>query len=823
MNDPLSRAVAQIPWGNTTLFLGAGFTVGARNLRGDPVLTGNGLRDLLLDEADVHEEREHYNLQSAADEYVSQPRSDIIRLLIDNFTISSVTEDHCAIAKYSFRRIYTTNYDNCFHFASSQIGHKCVDLDLRDKPDERLPDVNHVIHIHGKITNITRENYASQFYVTDPGAKPIPFTTGTMATHFRNDLLLSEWVVFIGYSLADPHIRAIMADQGQGVFDRTIFIGHESDPAPLRKQYGPYGTYYPIGLNGFLDRLKSAPPLQKRVSGLPNNFRAVNFSHDAAADSASRDEVRNEFLLGTARNSNFVARTLIEGKCPYYAHRPIKMASNNICIHGDTGNGKTVIAKQLLEQLTASGYRVIEYTGGVVEPVTIANYAEENSNLVIFVEDIVGKLDVMHSLKTACGESTKFVVTSKTKDYEIRKADIVSAFGAELQFLSCNKLASVEIADLIRILDTNYLWGDYADADVDRKAFIIRETCKAEIRGLLFALFEGGAVRVKMDAMFTRLRQLRQDHFDIVCLNCLFNYSRIRNKEYFQRLGTLDDLLNLRVDYSEFSAELRHLGLSEIFNVDTGEFNIKSAILSRYFITNHLEIEGLLDLVLRCLKQIELCLFDDDMFYEDLCKALLQFNLYRELFSRNDVVGGTLTIESSRFHTAMWNFYEQCKELRIARDDPLFVIQLSKSYLSKGDFSTCYELINTADRLYRPRSDRFHLETHKAEVLVKDALARDRYVDFKNEREALDLLRGVILRRNDMYHPFGVLKLLLDSIERHLPVLVKKNNHDFVGMLPDIVQLSKRFPNEYSNRYSFVNDVAVRAKRLEVREGQLRR
>lgn len=823
MSDPLSRAATQIPWGNTTLFLGAGFTVGARNLRNKPVLTGNGLRDLLLDQANVQQEREHYNLQSAADAYVSTARSDIIKLLIDNFTITSVTEDHPAIAKYIFRRIYTTNYDNCFHFASSSIGHKCVDLDLRDKPDERSPDVNHVIHIHGKITNVTRDNYVSQFYVTDPGAKPIPFTNGTMATHFRNDLLLSEWVVFIGYSLADPHIRAIMSDQGQGVFDRTIFIGHESDPTPLRKQYEPYGTYYPIGLHGFLRQLEAAPPSSKRISGLPNNFRPVQFDSDPSAEPASREEVRNEFLLGTARNSNFVARTLIEEKCPYYANRLLNLSSGNICVHGDTGNGKTVLAKQLLENLTASGYRVIEYTGGAIEPVAISAYANEVTNLVVFIEDIVGKLDALRVLKAACGSSAKFVVTSKTKDYEIRKSDIVSLFENELQVVSCNKLRDAEISDLIRILDTNYLWGDYADADQSRKAFIIKETCKAEMRGLLFALFEGGAVRAKIDDIFMRLRQLRQDHFDIICLNCLFNYSRIRNKEYFSRLGTLDDLLNLRVDYGEFSLELSTLGLSEIFNVDTGEFNIKSAILSRYFITNHLEIEGLLALVLRCLKQIELYLFDDDIFYDDLCKALLQFNLYRELFSKNDVVGGNLAIESARFHKAMWNFYEQCKELRIARDDPLFVIQLSKSYLSKGDYSTCYELINTAHQLYGPRGDRFQLETHKAEVLVKDALSRDQYIDFKHEREAFELLRGVILRRNDMYHPFGVLKLLLDNVERHLTVLVKKNCHDFKGMLPEIERLSRKFPNEYSSRYSFVNDVGARAKRLQAREAQLRK
>lgn len=811
----LDRACSQIAWGNVTLFLGAGFSLGAKNLLRGDVLSGRQLKDHFLKLSRTSDPDGHYDLQAAAQAYIEAPNSNIIRELIDNFTISETSDDHRLLARHHFRRIYTTNYDDCFHKASTEIGHKCVDLDLRDHPDEATPDVNHVIHIHGKITNITKENFEKQFYLTEPNAKPIPFTVGTMATHFRNDLLASEWIIFVGYSLNDPHIKNILSDHGTSIANKTIFIGHSSDPHPLRERLAAFGHYYDIGLPGLIDRIARAPVLNKTHSAIPNNFRRIEFPQNGDSDTVSREDVRDEFLIGALPNKNFSALTLFRSVNPYYAERNHPEFNRAICIHGDTGNGKSVASKQLLYKLHQQGYRIVEYIGGDVEWSTLSRFLEVEQNVAVFIEDIVGKLEKAKNIFGVSGKNIRFVLTSKTKDWEIRRADIESSFGNDLRNWNINKLSTSEAKDTVRILNENILWGDRSGFDDDRKLFLVKETCKSEVRGLLFALFDGGSVRQRMDEIFDGIARLDKDHFDIVCLNSIFSYSRIRHKEYFSSLGNLDDLLDLRIDFSSFTEDLSKNGIKELFNAETGEFAIKSAVLSRHFLVNHLSIDELLSLSIRCLKNIENYLYTEDEFYKDLSKALLQFNLYKEIYSSSDIDSSEkLLIDNEKFHRSIHAFYDSCKEMRIAKNDPMFVIQLSKSHLNKGNFDTCFELIAAADKMFGPKGDKYQLQTHHAEVILRRRWQLDEYDDFEDERQAFEMLRGVIERRNDAYHPFGVMGILIGLVDRHFSTLVRKNCHKFDGVLEEIVRLCKRFPNDLQNRYSFVGKVQRDAERL---------
>ena len=326
----LELACGQLSWGNVVLFLGAGFSLGAKNLADEPVLSSKQLKERFLELAGITDDDNVYDLQCAAEEYTKINDSDIIKVLINNFTISTPSDLHLRIARHNFRRIYTTNYDNCFYVASANIGSACVELDLRDKPDESRTDLNTIIHIHGMITNITQDNYESQFYVTEPVAKPIPFTIGSMVTHFRNDLIASDWIIFIGYSLSDPHIRALLSDSGSAIRAKTLFIGHHSDSAPLRRRLEGFGDYYDIGLSGLIDVMERAPLQPRGASPIPNNFREVNFGGSAGPSNAARMNVRDEFLIGTLDNSNFDQRTAFATKNPYYAQRTLLAVTNPV-------------------------------------------------------------------------------------------------------------------------------------------------------------------------------------------------------------------------------------------------------------------------------------------------------------------------------------------------------------------------------------------------------------------------------------------------------------------------------------------------------------
>jgi hypothetical protein len=239
-------------------------------------------------------------------------------------------------------------------------------------------------------------------------------------------------------------------------------------------------------------------------------------------------------------------------------------------------------------------------------------------------------------------------------------------------------------------------------------------------------------------------------------------------------------------------------------------------ILNRQFfqsITETLRIDDILDLSIKVLKNIE-NLFSDQPDSDDLSKSLLQFNLYRELFSSIHKTDSKLLVAPEEFHKKMSLFYEKCRGLHIAKNDPLFVIQLSMSYLNNSQFAECYPLIESARKMCRPRYDQFQIDTHHADVILQEALLQDEYIDFVKVGQAFDFVTSVIERKSERYHPFAVAKKFLSFIEKHQDILLKKRKNDIAIRLNKLQKLAEKFPDDIRDNYSFIGMVSRKISEL---------
>jgi hypothetical protein len=96
------------------LFLGAGFSVGAINIAGHPVPSGTELTEVL---AHMLNTTPSYGFETLAEELYRRSPDELRTLLYNSFTVKQLAEHQQTIALQPWRRVYTTNYDDCLEFA----------------------------------------------------------------------------------------------------------------------------------------------------------------------------------------------------------------------------------------------------------------------------------------------------------------------------------------------------------------------------------------------------------------------------------------------------------------------------------------------------------------------------------------------------------------------------------------------------------------------------------------------------------------------------------------------------------------------------------
>lgn len=112
MSMTLKKAITLAMDGKAVLFLGSGFSFGAKNCQNRTPWTGKALADHIADLCGFP--GEPMPLEMAAQEYIRQKGDDaLIELLHEEYDLSSVSSSHCTIMSLPYIRVYTTNYDRC--------------------------------------------------------------------------------------------------------------------------------------------------------------------------------------------------------------------------------------------------------------------------------------------------------------------------------------------------------------------------------------------------------------------------------------------------------------------------------------------------------------------------------------------------------------------------------------------------------------------------------------------------------------------------------------------------------------------------------------
>ncbi|MBC3905941.1 SIR2 family protein [Undibacterium umbellatum] len=240
--------------GNAVLFLGSGFSYGAKNLLNSSPKTGREFASDLYKLAEVPSKDE--NLMIASQIYYRKFGAAALSTLCrETFTIKQAAPHHITIASLKWQRIYTTNYDDLAERSSIENGKSLTPVTLEDSPERYLSSSKVCVHINGFINRLTTSDLTSHFKLTLASYFSDHFSGSLWRRIFDQDLSSARAVIFVGYSMYDLDIQRFV--YAADIKDKTVFIcsptlqENDSDSFILPE----FGTLFPIGVQKFADEI----------------------------------------------------------------------------------------------------------------------------------------------------------------------------------------------------------------------------------------------------------------------------------------------------------------------------------------------------------------------------------------------------------------------------------------------------------------------------------------------------------------------------------------------------------------------------------------
>ncbi|MCF1470998.1 MULTISPECIES: SIR2 family protein [Rhizobium/Agrobacterium group] len=760
-------AISEIEAGTSVLFLGAGFSAEAINTNDEKIKDVTALIAYLLEKVGILS-ADGYDLDTAAEEFQREHGNEAtIVALHKNFRTKVCTPDQAMVVTQPWRRIYTTNYDDVIETICSDSRKPLTKHTVSDPVSEPMPGTTQLLHIHGDIGRASAEEFAKSFLLSERQRDNSPFLDSPWMRAFHNDMLAASSVIFVGFSLTDIDIRRLLGLLPREVLQKIHFVVRPDTKQPVLTRMGRFGTAHAIGLSSLALHLGSKRPGAPVTvyTTLPVSMREMFFAPKMSV-SVSATDIEKLLISGSPDIAKLSQADISAAPGSYTISRSqqaYSRASNNasgtmpILVNSDIGNGKTIFADQIGYIYAQKRYRIFKFQR---EPDNIGDvlaYLQSLPDSALLIFD-----DVMRFPKLP-----KAILELK-KSNLIILATVRSSFLDTSQSAVKSRLGNVTTVDIdldlqmrdeavrtVTYLTVNGLLGKYADLSEAEKLQFVQKKCGGQLRDVILSLYETGALHDKVEQLLVNLQKLDKGARDLIVFSAVLTQAGYQD---LSEVWLLTNMLDYSGAFEELRASLVEQELTGLVKVDEGDLSIRSPALAEFILKRVFQLEIVLDVVKRGLFYIDSYLRDEADLIK-MAKGLLKFSVYGRI------------IRSDRENAIIESFYDDCRLLSFAAQDPLFWVQRSICAMNDKQFDISFRFIENAYGLAKARKgafDTYQIDNHKARVLLTQAREEGVSVDGIKERDAGSLLRAVMARKNDdLYHPLSVMRIYAEIVDRH--------------------------------------------------------
>ncbi len=669
----VEQAFKSILSGRAILITGSGAHLGVTTPDNAPFPSGIRLSKEIYKECGIDNPENPWDLQDATDTYTELFSADkLVQTIKKKLYVGKILEEHRALYSYEWQRIYTTNYDEVPRIATSKNINTLIPITLSTKRREEDLDNNLCIYINGYIGKLTTESLQNEFKLTGRSyLSTQELIKSEWGAVFSEDIETADCIIIVGLSLEyDLEIKKFIYNQN--VVEKTMFIEDIDISQDKRRKMERLGTVETIGMKQFVYDLQKFKEnfavLAKHADLYPyrsfdvyeykRNLKKANSLnvYDLLMSGKMTDDLwyrdKGKYINIIYRRKLYDAVNCLENDCKV------------LYVHANLGNGKTLFVESLKHQLQKFNYKIFtlnDYYQNITSK-EIKNIIAETGRKLIVIENYYNYMSVIKNFALHNISNLQFVLTARTVLYDTRIGEVEDLFrlnpGQSL-VLDLNKLESVEINEMNRILENNGLWSNYSAESKEERSKLLKEKQRGnrELQAILVDVLNSSKMKEKIEEIVINIKNISEIYYDALMLFLLTKTMslNISGNDLSRILG-----VNIALD-ANF---VNNPGVKELLDFSSGEtsYKLRSAVTANMILKELGSNDKIIELLVKTANYANG--YRNIERYENILKNIISYSHVRTFLTNSG--------QKERF---LINYYDELKGLDYYRENSFYWLQ----------------------------------------------------------------------------------------------------------------------------------------------------
>ncbi len=779
----LNEAIKYALDGNAVLFLGSGFSIGAKKSDHSTFKIASSLANKLLHAVDI-DENATSDLKLASQIYLQkQSESELVEFLRKEFLAVETSETQKIISKIPWQRVYTTNYDNIFELAALSNSRTYHPVVLSEKTKDFQNKSNIIVHLNGYIEKLTIDKLFNEFKLTNVSYLTEDFEKSDWITLFKSDLSTAKAIFFVGYSMqSDLDINRIIY-RTQELANKTFFIMHNRETEINQMFLSSFGHTETIGAEGFAKQIQEISKTYVKITKLPFNSLCFRQPMIGSLPPVILDKDEFDLLVKGVFNGNKLYYSFIN-KNIYFSIRRSKVKEvvdvikqgdeKQILLHSDLGNGKTIFVETLASILKVEGFDVFIFnkyrTNIDTEIETICN---KYPNAIFIFEDYLSNIELLRILKIH-RTTQVLILTERSASNDIGYSDICTYFG-DFSCFSLNKLDDEEVNDLVLLLDHYGFWKYFAAQREDQKVFFIKSDCKSQIRNVIVKLLKSTIILNRFQELLNSLRS-KKGYYDAILFIMIAQVAKIDID-----LEELAEGLDVRrLNNPSFKKDRF---VREFVDFDDNEIKMKSSVVAEILLQEVYDSSIVVDLLLDIFKRLDCHKYDNR--FRKILRTLITFTNIQHMLNKED----------QNYMYNLLRYYENLKKVSFCEHNPHFWLQYAIVKLSERKYDQAQNYFDTAySYAQKTGYDTYQIDNHYARFILENEMQfGNANTCMKAFEQAHKILMDVRHRKDVRYYPYRVAQNYFPFYEKFFASMTSSEKTIFLNACNDMLNRLEKY------------------------------
>lgn len=702
--------------GDAILFLGAGFSIFNTNSEGEMLPLTKKLSEVLqlasgISEKDIDNS---LNIQQTSEYFIEKNGATaLVDILKKNFTVTKAFKWQRELAKFNWKSIYTTNYDNVFEIASDEAdSHRyAVNISKNDRNPKRNPE-KEIIHLNGYVDFIDEENLRTSTKLTSESYIDTNFLNSTWRTEFEIDIEHAQAIFFVGFSLNyDLDLKRLISIDKR-YKEKIFFINGREVGIIERNSLSKYGTVLDMTAEEFSNYL-----CVQKESYIPKVDEEIRtFSFEKKKFKLSKEKVRAQdisdlLFMGTLDEeklySNLKQSRYVVFRSELNSITDNTNTSELFIVHSALGNGKSIFLKSVEYEMFMQGYTVYSFNGNSSN---ILNDIERLKNLK---EKVVVIIDDYYSLKNQFKyfvrlnkKNFKFVIAGRTN---INNNNMVSSFidnggfnKEKVRNININSIDEIETDFLFRIVTDYNLWGRRSSDNQSKKRTFLKKNGKQGFKNIALELVKSNNILNKLFSIYNKLNPKQKE----VVLSLLIS-NLIRSHLSVKQILTITKNTDLSQE------DVENADFKEFVDISNDKVMLHSSIAAKELLRLEEDKFSVIKLMEKMLKTADS--IDSRNTYEYFKRQIVSFSNLKLILTG---------VKEDEVNQLAVEYFENIRNERFTKENPFFWLQYGIQKIDEKKYPIADVFLNNALSYADKRgySDFYQINAQKARGMIEQLI-----------------------------------------------------------------------------------------------------